>query len=78
MESYGILFAAPGAVSGRLNWRIAMRKALGFGLLFAASSVYSMAGAVVAPEIDPASGVAALALLAGGLLVLRTRRSRRL
>ena len=55
-----------------------MRKALGFGLLFAASSVYSMAGAVVAPEIDPASGVAALALLAGGLLVLRTRRSRRL
>jgi len=26
------------------------------------------------PEIDPASGVAALALLSGGILILRTRK----
>ena len=32
--------------------------------------------AVAAPEIDPASAMSALTLLAGGLAVLRGRRSR--
>jgi len=30
--------------------------------------------AVAAPEIDPASSVAALALLSGGLIVIRARK----
>lgn len=34
-------------------------------------------GAVAAPEFDPASAMAALTLLSGGLAVLRGRRSRR-
>jgi hypothetical protein len=32
--------------------------------------------AVAAPEIDPASSVAALALLSGGLIVIRARRKK--
>jgi len=52
-----------------------MRKLIGFALLIAGASLHCMAGAVaVAPEIDPASGGAAVALIAGGLLVLRARR----
>jgi hypothetical protein len=33
-------------------------------------------GSVTAPEIDPASAVAALTLLLGGVTVLRARKSR--
>ncbi len=53
----------------RLTW-----KALGFALLVVGVAVVSPAAAVApTPEIDPASGVAAIALLAGGLLVIRHR-----
>jgi hypothetical protein len=46
-------------------------------LLMAGSSLYCLAGlAAAAPEIDPTSGVAAVALLTGGLLVLRSRRNK--
>lgn len=48
-----------------------MRKALAFLLLVIGSSVVALATAV--PEIDPASGGSALALIAGGLLMLRGR-----
>ncbi|HLG98305.1 MAG TPA: hypothetical protein VKX49_18460 [Bryobacteraceae bacterium] len=52
-----------------------MRKILGLALLFVGTSVYCVAGLTVAvPEIDSASGGAALALIAGALLVLRARR----
>ena len=50
-----------------------MTKLFGFALLLMGSAGVALAG-VSAPEIDPASGVAALALLSGGLLVLRGRR----
>ncbi len=53
-----------------------MRRLLGFALLMAGSSLYCFGGLAAAPEIDPASGGAALALLAGGLLVLRARRKK--
>ena len=54
----------------RLTW-----KALGFALLVVGLAVVSPALAPPAtPEIDPTSGVAAIALLAGGLLVIRHRR----
>ena len=50
-----------------------MRKLIGFSLLLAGSAGFLLAGNI-APEIDPSSGVAALALLSGGLVVLRSRR----
>jgi hypothetical protein len=52
-----------------------MKKVLGFTMLLIGAASFAMAGSG-APEIDPASGVAALALLSGGLLVLRGRRKK--
>ena len=52
-----------------------MMKFLGFTVLLMGAAGFAMAGSV-APEIDPASGAAALALLSGGLLVLRGRRKK--
>ena len=37
---------------------------------------FAMAGNPVAPEIDAASGVGAIALLSGAVLVLRARRKK--
>lgn len=51
-----------------------MKKALGFLLLFVGMSGSLMARP--APEIDPGSGVSALVLLSGALLVLRSARKR--
>ena len=52
-----------------------MLKLIGFALLMTGTSLQCMAGAVVAvPEIDPATGAAAVALVGGGLVVLRARR----
>jgi len=51
-----------------------MKKILGFAML-----LLGMAGSLMAfpaPEIDPGSGLSALALLSGGLLVLRAARKR--
>jgi hypothetical protein len=51
-----------------------MKSALGLTLLFV-----GMAGSLLAipgPEIDPGSGLSALVLLSGGLLVLRAARKR--
>ena len=51
-------------------------KTLGMVMLFAGVSSLAFAGAAAAPEISPASGVGALALLSGALLVIRGRRKR--
>ncbi|HLG98306.1 MAG TPA: hypothetical protein VKX49_18465 [Bryobacteraceae bacterium] len=52
-----------------------MRKVLALALLFVCTSAYSVAGGIAGvPEIDATSGGAALALIAGGLLILRARR----
>lgn len=53
-----------------------MQRLAGFVLLMAGMSLHCMAGIVAVPEVDPASGGAALALLAGGLLILRARRKK--
>jgi MYXO-CTERM domain-containing protein len=45
---------------------------VGLTLLIVGSCAVALAAAV--PEIDPGSSAAALALLAGGLLVIRGRR----
>jgi len=52
-----------------------MRKLIALVLLVVGSSVVAVAGPSV-PEIDPASGVNALALIAGGLAILRSCRNK--
>jgi hypothetical protein len=53
-----------------------MKKILGFVMLLLGMAGSLMARPGPAPEIDPGSGLAALALLSGGLLVLRAARKR--
>ena len=43
-------------------------------MLLMGAAVYAFAGTGSVPEIDASSGVAAVTLLSGGLLVLRSRR----
>ena len=49
-------------------------KSIGMMLLLVGLSSFAVAGGVVAPEISPATGVSAFALLSGALLVIRGRR----
>jgi len=51
-----------------------MTKWVGVSLLLLAVSQLAKAAVVNVPEIDPSTGVSALALLGGALLVLRARR----
>ena len=51
-------------------------KFVGIALLLAGLSSAAMAAVTVAPEISPVSGVAALALVSGAVLVVRGRRSK--
>jgi len=45
-------------------------------LFFLGATGYALAGVVRAPEIDASTGIGALTLLGGALLVLRARRKR--
>jgi len=47
----------------------------GVTVLLVSTAGFVLAG-TTAPEIDPSSGAAAFALLAGGLMVLRARRKK--
>jgi hypothetical protein len=51
-----------------------MTRLIGMTMLLLAGAGYAFAGAVTSPEIDASAGVAAVALLSGGLMVLRSRR----
>jgi hypothetical protein len=53
---------------------IIMLRYLGIGLLMLGAGAYAFAGTVAAPEIDANSAAGAVALLAGGILVLRARK----
>ena len=54
-----------------------MTKIFGMALLGAGTATVAMAAAIVsAPEIDPSTGVAAISLLAGAVLVIRGRRKK--
>ncbi len=55
-----------------------MNKMLGLSLLLIGVAVNCMAGLqpAVTPEVDPTTGGAAIALLGGGLLVIRYRRKK--
>jgi hypothetical protein len=52
-----------------------MRLLIGISLLVMGTSAVAM-GITAVPEIDPASGGSALALLAGALVIIRGRRKR--
>jgi len=53
-----------------------MRKFIAVMLLVLGTSTVSMAGIHVVPEIDPTTGVAAVALIAGAALIIRGRRKK--
>ena len=52
-----------------------MTRVLGLAVLLASLAGFAFAGNV-SPEIDASSGVAALGLLTGGVIVLRSRRKK--
>jgi hypothetical protein len=51
-------------------------KIVGAILLFVGASTFAFAGVPAVPEISPASGAAAIALVSGAILVIRARRKR--
>ncbi len=53
-----------------------MKTFIGLTMLLAGVASLVFAGATAVPEISPASGVGALALVSGALLVIRGRRKK--
>ncbi len=53
-----------------------MQKVVGMALLIVGASSALLAGTFNVPEIDASTGASALAILAGGILVLRARRKK--
>ena len=51
-------------------------KSVGMVLLLVGMSTFALAGGPIAPEISPASGISALALVSGALLVIRGKRKK--
>ena len=52
-----------------------MTRVIGVAILLSVAT-FAFAGTTTVPEIDASSGVAALGLVSGGLLVLRSRRKK--
>ncbi|HSR05639.1 MAG TPA: hypothetical protein VLM42_00695 [Bryobacteraceae bacterium] len=53
-----------------------MQKILGLALIIVGASSALLAGVTAVPEIDASTGASAIAILAGGILVLRARRKK--
>jgi hypothetical protein len=53
-----------------------LSKVLGYLLIFAATTGVLSASITAVPEIGPAGAIGAIAMLSGGLLILRARRKR--
>jgi hypothetical protein len=53
-----------------------MKPLLGLALILMGTSTFALATTANVPEIDGSSAVAAIALVSGGLLVIRGRRKR--
>ena len=51
-------------------------KFIGMALLLVGVASFAFAGVTQVPEISPASGVAALTLVSGAILVIRGRRKK--
>jgi len=69
-----LLAAMSGVASAGGTGEVCTTKYLFFGLISYRSCTHGGGGTVSAPEIDPASAMAGLTLLMGGLAVLRGRR----
>ena len=54
-----------------------MKNLVGMAVMFLTVGGAAFAGTFSAPEIDASSGAAALALLSGGMLLLRSRRNKK-
>jgi hypothetical protein len=54
-----------------------MATLIGLTILLVGVAGYALAGVSSSPEIDASSAVGAVALISGGILVLRTRRRRK-
>ena len=54
-----------------------MKSVIGSTMLLLSAGRSAFASVAPVPEIDATTGAAALALLAGGILVLRSRRNKR-
>jgi hypothetical protein len=52
-----------------------MKKFVGLSIIFLGASISAFAGDPT-PEIDASTGAAAIALVSGGLMVLRSRRKK--
>lgn len=50
---------------------------LALSVLLLGANMAALAGVSPVPEIDPSTGASALALLSGGLLILRSRKNRK-
>ncbi len=54
-----------------------MVRVFGFAIILGSMAGYAFAGTpIVAPEIDATTGGAAIGLVTGGLLILRSRRKK--
>ncbi len=51
-----------------------LRNAILLALLLVMTTTFALAGGTQVPEVDASTGLGALTLLAGGFLILRTRR----
>lgn len=54
-----------------------MQKLLGFLMIAMSLASAAFGRAIDVPEIDASTGASAIALVSGGLMVLRSRRNRR-
>jgi len=54
-----------------------MRKLIGLAMWTLGAAMICAAGPSAAPEIDGSAGGAAIALVAGGLMVIRARRNKK-
>jgi hypothetical protein len=53
-----------------------MVRVIGIAISMASVAGIALAGVVSVPELDASSGVAAIGLIAGGWLILRSRRKK--
>jgi hypothetical protein len=76
----GTLLGCPGT---QTDWQevivaqeVTMTRIVGCAMLLIGAAAFATAGTPQVPEIDPSSGLGVLALLSGGLLVIRGRRKK--
>lgn len=77
LESWYFFALRPVLVAVNPMLLFCMDRIIGLTLVLMSMSVAAFATPVQTPEIDASTGASALALLSGGLLVLRSRRNKK-